>query len=102
MELVSAPARLVLKGNAMRLKQDLCIALVLAVVGTFGNPALAAGKAREGIAVVEDAMAEEGLSESEVAKVRRLIAQARECEGAGDDDGAASAMALASAILRIT
>ena len=86
----------------MRLKQDLCIALVLAVVGSFGNPALSAGKARQGIAVVEDAMAEEGLSDAEVAKVRRLIAQARECEGAGDDVGAASAMALASAILKIT
>ena len=86
----------------MRLKQDLCIALVLAVVGSLGNATLSASKAGEGIAVVEDAMAEEGLSEAEVAKVRRLIAQARECQGAGDDDGAASAMTQASAILRIT
>ena len=85
----------------MRLKQDLCIALVLAVVGSFGNPALAAGKAREGIAIVEDAMAEEGLSEAEAAKVRRQSARARELQGAGDDDGAASAIAEASALLRI-
>ena len=85
----------------MRLKQDLCIALVLAVVGSFGNPALAAGKARQAIAVVEEAMAESGLSEEEMATVRRLIADARDRQRAGDDDGAASAMAEASAILRI-
>ena len=83
----------------MRLKQDLCIALVLAVVGSFGNPALAAGKARQGI---EDAMAQEGLSEEEMATVRRLIADARDRQRAGDDDGAAIAMAQASAILRIS
>ena len=86
----------------MRLKQDLCIALVLAVVGSFGIPALAASKARQPIAVVEDAMAESGLSEEEMATVRRLIADARDRQRAGDDDGAASAMAEASAILRIS
>ena len=85
----------------MRLKQDLCIALVLAVVGSFGNPALAAGKGRQGIALVEDAMAHGGLSEEEMATVRRLIADARDRQRAGDDDGAAHAMAQASAILRI-
>ena len=85
----------------MRLKQDLCIALVLAVVGSFGTSALAAGKARQAIAVVEEAMAESGLSEEETATVRRLIADARDRQRAGDDDGAASAMAEASAILRI-
>ena len=86
----------------MRFGQDLCIALVLAVIGTgFAEPAVAEGTLEESSGFVEDAMEAGGLSETEMATVRRLIAAARECARLGDDDGAAVAMAEASRLLRI-
>lgn len=91
------------KGTDMRVSQDLCIALVFAVIGIgLGKPSLARSEAEEGLAIVEQAMAEEGLSQEKKISVRKLIAHARERERAGDADGAASAMAEASAILRIS
>jgi hypothetical protein len=86
----------------MRVSQDLCIALVLAVIGVgSGSPSLATAEASDDLEAVEGAMAGRGLSEEEIMSVRTLIAHARERQRAGDEDGAASAMAQASAILRI-
>jgi hypothetical protein len=85
----------------MRVRQDLCIALVVAVSGVgLGKPA-ARSQADDGLASVEEAMAERDLSAEEVASVRRLIAVARDREAAGDEDGAIAAMASISSILRI-
>ena len=84
----------------MRIGQDLCIALVLAVVGVnAGKPAVARTETDGSLAVVEGAMAESGLTEEEIAGVRGLIAEARQHERAGDEDGAAVAMARAWGIL---
>jgi hypothetical protein len=86
----------------MRFGQDICIALVLAVVGAgLGKPALARSDADEDLAIVENAMAQNGLSDAEMARVRELIAVARGRERAGDEDGAVSALAAASVILRV-
>ena len=86
----------------MRIKQDLCIALVLAVVGVgFGKPAISRNPAEKSLATLEDAMAGSGLTEAQADSVRRLIAAAQERERAGDEDGAVSAMTEASVILGI-
>jgi hypothetical protein len=86
----------------MRLGQDLCIALVLAVVSVgIGRPAAARPDADESLALVESAMRTSGLSEEKAVSVRALIALARERGQAGDEDSAAAAMAEASAILGI-
>jgi hypothetical protein len=86
----------------MRFGQDLCIALVLAVVGVgAGKPIVARTEAEGSLAVVEKAMRDSGMTAGQIASIRRLIAQAREREQAGDENGAASAMAHASAILGI-
>lgn len=87
----------------MRISQDLCIALVLTVIGAgLAKPPAARGADNDGFSVVEDTIAGRGLSAAEATSVRNLIAQARERELAGDEDGAASAMAEASALLRIS
>ena len=86
----------------MRFRQDLSIALVLAVIGAgLGKPAMARTDLEDEIAIVESAMARSGLSEVDTAKVRALLARAQESERAGDEDGAAFAMAEISAILQI-
>jgi hypothetical protein len=86
----------------MRFGQDLCIALVLAVIGTgIAEPAVANGRPEESSGFVEDAMEASGLSEAEMATVRRLITEARNCARIGDEDGAATAMATVSGILGI-
>ena len=86
----------------MRLRQDLSIALVLAVIGVgFGKPALARNDVEDEVAVVESAIARSGLSETETAMVRALLARAQDRERAGDEDGAARALADLSAILQI-
>ena len=86
----------------MRVGRDLSIALVLAVIGVgITDPALGGNDADDDLEAVENAMSEGELSEEEVASVRSLIAHARERHRAGDEDGAASAMARASTILRI-
>jgi hypothetical protein len=87
----------------MRVGQDLCIALVLAVVGVgFGKPSLTRPAAEEGLAIVESAMAESDLSDEEIASVRKLIVRAQELERAGDEDGVAATIASASAILKLS
>lgn len=85
----------------MRIGQDLCIALVLAVIGVGpGRPALARDSADETLQIIEDAMAGRDLTDTEAANVRTLIAIAQDRESAGDEDGAISALAEASAILK--
>jgi hypothetical protein len=85
-----------------RLGQDLCIALVLAVIGAgLGRPAFARGEPECALGIVEEAMAQGGLSEPDMAAVRELIALAQQRERAGDEDGAVLAMAEASQILRL-
>ncbi len=85
----------------MRIGQDLCIALVLAVVGVgCGKPALARNSADAALETIEDAMAGSDLTAAEAAAVRTLIAAAQELEGAGDEEGAIAALAQASAILK--
>jgi len=86
----------------MRVGQDLCIALVLAVVSVGSAKASLGGAAcDDSLAVVERAIAASGLSEEQARAVRSLIALAQERVGSGDDEGAALAMAQASAILGI-
>jgi hypothetical protein len=87
----------------MRVGQDLCIALVLAVVGVGSAKASPAGPAcDDSLAVVERAIAGSGLSQDQARAVRSLIALAQERAGSGDEEGAALAMAQASAILGIS
>jgi hypothetical protein len=87
----------------MRVGQDLCIALVLAVVSVgSGKASLARPDCDDSLAVVERALAGRGLSEAQAQAVRSLIALAQERESSGDEEGAALAMAEASAILGIT
>lgn len=85
----------------MRIRQDLCIALVLAVIGAgIGTPRLQ--RTPEEIPpALEDAIAARGLSVEDVERVRHLIVRARERGWAGDEDGAALALAEASALLGI-
>lgn len=84
----------------MRIKQDLSIALVLAVIGSgLYSPAFARDEGGEALARVEAAIAEHRLSADEAAKVRALIDEARRLQGDGDEDGAAVAMAAALALL---
>ena len=86
----------------MRIGQDLCIALVLAVIGVgAGKPALARPSADEALEVIESAMASRELTDAEAAHVRTLIAIAQDRESVGDEDGAISALAEASAILKV-
>jgi hypothetical protein len=90
------------EGDDMRIGQDLCIALVLAVVSVgMGRPVAARADADESLALVEGAMRTSGLSDADAASVRQLIALAQERERAGDEDGATAAMAQASSILGI-
>ena len=84
----------------MRIKQDLSIALVLAVIGSGkASPALARERC-EALARVEAAIDENRLSAEDSEKVRALIARARQLQRDGDEDGSASAMAQALALLR--
>jgi hypothetical protein len=86
----------------MRVGQDLCIALVLAVVSVgSAKAALGAAPSDDSLAIVERAIAGSGLSEEQARAVRSLIALAQERAGAGDEEGAALAMAQASSILGI-
>jgi hypothetical protein len=85
----------------MRVGQDLCIALVLAVVSVGSAKALGDAPSDDSLAIVERAIAGSGLSEEQARAVRSLIALAQERAGAGDEEGAALAMAQASAILGI-
>jgi hypothetical protein len=87
----------------MRVGQDLCIALVLAVVSVGSAKAsLGAAASDDSLAVVERAIAGSGLSDEQARTVRSLIALAQERTGSGDEEGAALAMAQASAILGIS
>jgi hypothetical protein len=86
----------------MRFGQDVCIALVLAVIGTgISEPAAASDTLEASAGFVEAAMEAGGLSEPDIAAVRRLIATARESVRNGDEDEAAAAMAEAAQLLRI-
>jgi hypothetical protein len=85
----------------MQVSRDLCIALVLAVIGVGMTDPVLGSDADDDLDAVEEAMADGHLSEEEIASVRTLIAEARERHRAGDDDGAAAAMARVSAILGI-
>lgn len=86
----------------MRFRQDLCIALILTVIGAGGaGPPKSGAEAEDGLAVIDGAMQADGLSDGEMRRVRELIARARDHERAGDEDGALAAIAEASAILRL-
>lgn len=83
----------------MRMKQDLSIAVVLAVIGTgLASPSLGRSDGG-GLARVEAAMQDRSLAPPEVARVRALIAEARRRQAAADEDGAAAAMAAALDLL---
>ena len=85
----------------MRLKQDLSIALVLAVVGSgLASPSFARGERQEAERPIDAAMRDTQLTPEEERRVRELVGLARDLQGRGDEDGSASAMAAALEILR--
>ena len=84
----------------MRIKQDLSIAIVLAVIGSgMASPGIARDGRSAALSQLELAMENERLSAEEIGRIRARIAEASRLAGRGDDDGAASAMAAALAIL---
>ena len=88
--------------DSTRIGQDLCIALVLAVVSAgFGSRLVGGSGQEDGVATIEAAIAVSGLSADQAGVVRSLIALARDRESAGDENAAAIAMAKASTLLGI-
>ncbi len=83
-----------------RIKQDVTIAVVLAVIGSgVTGPSMAGERRYEAAGELELAMEENEMNGDAVARVRSLIAEARRLQLAGDEDGAAKAMATALDLL---
>ena len=84
----------------MRLKQDLSIALVLAVIGCGMASPSVARECRDSLEPIEAAMDENEFTPEQAERVRGLIDTARRLQRDGDEDGAAQVMAEALELLR--
>ncbi|MYZ49701.1 hypothetical protein [Propylenella binzhouense] len=83
-----------------RLKQDLTIAVVLAVIGSgVANPTLANDRRADPCEEVGLALDDRELDSDVLARVRALLAEARRLQANGDEDGSARAMATALDLL---
>ncbi|SEQ37834.1 hypothetical protein SAMN05216548_104131 [Faunimonas pinastri] len=85
----------------MPIRQDLYIALVLAVLGpTLGAGATARGWVRDESGLMDEILSSDRLSETDADSVRTLIAEARMLQADGNENGAAARMAEIVGILR--
>ena len=84
----------------MRFKQDLSIAIVLAVVGCGLASPTWSRDGQDQLGPIEAAMDDADFTAEEMERVRTLIAKARGLQREGDEDGAAEAMAAALRLLR--